>query len=473
MLILSSVFYIHKIMEVEMDKLFKLKENNTSVRTEVVAGITTFMTMAYILAVNPSILSASGMDSNAILMATAIASAIGCFAMAFLANYPFALAPGLGLNAYFAYTVCGSMGYSWKVALFAVFVEGLVFIVLSLTNVREAIFNAIPTTLKKGVSVGIGLFVAFIGLQGANLVVASTSTKVTVVDFRTDFNTVGIGALLAVIGTFIIAILYVKHVKGSILIGIVATWVLGIICQLTGLYKVDAAAGFYSLIPSWRSFGITDFTALSKTFGQVFKADFSGHGIVNFIVVLFSFLFVDMFDTLGTLIGVANKAKMLDENGRLPRIKQALLADAIATSAGAILGTSTTTTFVESSSGVAEGGRTGLTAVTTAILFGLSLFLSPIFLAIPSFATAPALIIVGLYMLTNVMNIDFSDMSEAIPCYICIIAMPFFYSISEGISMGIIAYVAFNLITGKAKEKKVSVLMYVLAVLFILKYIFL
>ena len=331
-----------------MDKLFKLKENNTSVRTEVVAGITTFMTMAYILAVNPSILSASGMDSNAILMATAIASAIGCFAMAFLANYPFALAPGLGLNAYFAYTVCGSMGYSWKVALFAVFVEGLVFIVLSLTNVREAIFNAIPTTLKKGVSVGIGLFVAFIGLQGANLVVASESTKVTVVNFRTNFNTVGIGALLAVIGTFIIAILYVKHVKGSILIGIVATWVLGIICQLTGLYKVDAAAGFYSLIPSWRSF---DVTAISLTFGQCFNLKGLNINILDFIVIMCSFLFVDMFDTLGTLIGVANKAKMLDENGRLPRIKQALLADAIATSAGAILGTSTTTTFVENKKG--------------------------------------------------------------------------------------------------------------------------
>ena len=355
MLILLSIFNIYKIMEVEMDKLFKLKENNTSVRTEVVAGITTFMTMAYILAVNPSILSASGMDSNAILMATAIASAIGCFAMAFLANYPFALAPGLGLNAYFAYTVCGSMGYSWKVALFAVFVEGLVFIVLSLTNVREAIFNAIPTTLKKGVSVGIGLFVAFIGLQGANLVVASESTKVTVVNFRTNFNTVGIGALLAVIGTFIIAILYVKHVKGSILIGIVATWVLGIICQLTGLYKVDAAAGFYSLIPSWRSF---DVTAISLTFGQCFNLKGLNINILDFIVIMCSFLFVDMFDTLGTLIGVANKAKMLDENGRLPRIKQALLADAIATSAGAILGTSTTTTFVESSSGVAEVKRT-------------------------------------------------------------------------------------------------------------------
>jgi AGZA family xanthine/uracil permease-like MFS transporter len=455
-------------MEVEMDKLFKLKENNTSVRTEVVAGITTFMTMAYILAVNPSILSASGMDSNAILMATAIASAIGCFAMAFLANYPFALAPGLGLNAYFAYTVCGSMGYSWKVALFAVFVEGLVFIVLSLTNVREAIFNAIPTTLKKGVSVGIGLFVAFIGLQGANLVVASESTKVTVVNFRTNFNTVGIGALLAVIGTFIIAILYVKHVKGSILIGIVATWVLGIICQLTGLYKVDAAAGFYSLIPSWRSF---DITAISLTFGQCFNLKGLNINILDFIVIMCSFLFVDMFDTLGTLIGVANKAKMLDENGRLPRIKQALLADAIATSAGAILGTSTTTTFVESSSGVAEGGRTGLSSVATGFLFLIAIIFAPVFTTIPGFATAPALIFVGFLMVSAVVEIDFNDLTESIPAYLCLICMPLMYSISEGIAVGVISYVIVNLVAGKAK--KITPLMYVLALLFILKYIFL
>ena len=453
MLILLSIFNIYKIMEVEMDKLFKLKENNTSVRTEVVAGITTFMTMAYILAVNPSILSASGMDSNAILMATAIASAIGCFAMAFLANYPFALAPGLGLNAYFAYTVCGSMGYSWKVALFAVFVEGLVFIVLSLTNVREAIFNAIPTTLKKGVS---------------NLVVASESTKVTVVNFRTNFNTVGIGALLAVIGTFIIAILYVKHVKGSILIGIVATWVLGIICQLTGLYKVDAAAGFYSLIPSWRSF---DVTAISLTFGQCFNLKGLNINILDFIVIMCSFLFVDMFDTLGTLIGVANKAKMLDENGRLPRIKQALLADAIATSAGAILGTSTTTTFVESSSGVAEGGRTGLSSVVTGFLFLIAIIFAPVFTTIPGFATAPALIFVGFLMVSAVVEIDFNDLTESIPAYLCLICMPLMYSISEGIAVGVISYVIVNLVAGKAK--KITPLMYVLALLFILKYIFL
>ena len=317
-----------------MEKFFKLKQNGTTVRTEVVAGITTFMTMAYILAVNPSILSASGMDPNAILIATALASFIGCMAMALLANYPFALAPGLGLNAFFAYTVCGTMGYSWKFALFAVFIDGLIFIVLSLTNVREAIFNAIPLQLKKGVSVGIGLFCAFIGLQNAKIVVGG-ETLVTLVDFRENFNTVGIGALLALIGLMIIAILYVKKVKGAMLIGIIATWILGIICQFTGLYVVNPEAGFYSLIPSWSSF---DIGAIGKTVGQCFdSAVFADFKIVDFIVIMLSFLFVDMFDTLGTLIGVANKANMLDKDGKLPRIKEALLADAIATSAGAVL----------------------------------------------------------------------------------------------------------------------------------------
>lgn len=318
-----------------LESFFKLKENHTNVKTEVVAGLTTFMTMAYILAVNPSILSASGMDANAILMATAIASFIGCFCMALLANYPFALAPGLGLNAYFAYTVVGQMGYSWQFALLAVFVEGLIFIVLSLTNVREAIFNAIPLQLKKGVSVGIGLFVAFLGLQNAKLVVDST-TLVTIVDFTENFHTVGIGALLAVIGLLLISILHVKHVKGSILIGILVTWLLGIVCQLTGIYQVDAANGFYSLIPSWSSF---DITSIRLTFGQCFNLSGTEFNLIDFIVIIFAFLFVDLFDTLGTLIGVANKADMLDKDGKLPRIKQALLADALATSAGAILGT--------------------------------------------------------------------------------------------------------------------------------------
>lgn len=452
-----------------LEKLFKLKQNNTNVRTEVVGGITTFMTMAYILAVNPQILSASGMDSQAILIATALASFIGTIAMAFLANYPFALAPGLGLNAYFAYTVVLQMGYSWQFALFAVFVEGIIFILLSVTNIREAIFNAIPLTLKKGVSVGIGLFVAFIGLQNAKLVVNNDTTLVGIVDFTENFSTVGVGALLAVIGLFIIIILSVKKVKGAILIGIIATWVLGIICEVTGIYTVDAANGFYSLIPAWSNF---DITSLGKTFGQCFAPEaFSNVKIIDFIVIIFSFLFVDMFDTLGTVIGVANKAKMLDKDGRLPRIREVLLADAVATSAGAVLGTSTTTTFVESSAGVSEGARTGLASVVTGLLFLAAIVLSPVFCAIPGFATAPALIYVGFLMISSVVEIDMNDLTEAVPAYLCLIGMPLFYSISEGIALGVISYVLINLVTGKAK--KITPLMYILAVLFVLKYIFL
>ena len=451
-----------------LEKFFKLKENGTNVRTEVVAGVTTFMTMAYILAVNPSILSASGMDAQAVLIATAIASFIGTICMALLANYPFALAPGLGLNAYFAYTVCGSMGYSWQIALFAVFVEGLIFIVLSLTNVREAIFNAIPLQLKKGVSVGIGLFIAFIGLQNAGIVVNNDSTLVSIVDFTADFHTSGISALLAVIGIFITAVLYVKKVKGAILIGIFATWILGIICQLTGLYVVTPDAGYYSLIPAWSSFNLG---AISSVFGQCFKADFSSLRAFDFVAIVCAFLFVDIFDTLGTLIGCATKADMLDKEGKLPRIREALLADAIATTAGAVLGTSTTTTFVESSAGVAEGGRTGLSSVVTGLLFLLAVFLSPIFITIPSFATAPALLFVGFLMISAVTAIDFNDFTEAVPAYLALIAMPLTYSISEGIAAGVISYVVINLISGKAK--KITPLMYVLAVLFICKFIFL
>ena len=459
-----------------LEKVFKLSENKTDAKTEILAGITTFMTMAYILAVNPSILSATGMDSGAVFTATALAAFIGTLLMAIFENYPFALAPGMGLNAYFAYTVVLGMGYSWEYALTAVFAEGIIFILLSATNVREAIFNAIPQNLKAAVSVGIGLFIAFIGLQNAKIVIGgSTLLQLFSVDkynevngVSASFNDVGITVLLAIIGIIVTGILVVKNIKGNILWGILITWLLGIICQFTGLYVPNADLGFYSLLPNFSN-GLS-IPSLSPIFS---KLDFSGIFSLNFIVILFAFLFVDLFDTIGTLIGVSAKADMLDESGKLPRIKGALMADAVATTVGAVIGTSTTTTFVESASGVSEGGRTGLTSVTTAILFGLSLFLSPIFLAIPSFATAPALVIVGLYMLTNVTNIDFNDMSEAIPCYVCIIAMPFFYSISEGISMGVITYVALNLITGKAKEKKVSILMYVLAVLFVLKYVFL
>ena len=453
-----------------LEKMFKLHENNTTVKTAVIGGITTFMTMAYILAVNPSILSASGMNPNAIVMATALAAFIGTLCMALMANYPFALAPGLGLNAYFAYTVCGAMGYSWQFALLAVFIEGIIFIILSLTNVREAIFNAIPMQLKKGVSVGIGLFVAFIGLQNGYLVASSDSTKVTVVNFTENFHTTGICALLCFIGVMIIAVLHHKNVKGSFLIGIFATWILGIICQLTGIYVVDVETGFYSLIPT--HFVSVDFSSLGETFGACFSsAATSDIKILDMIVIVFAFLFVDMFDTIGTLIGVANKADMLDEEGKLPRIKQALLADAVATSAGAVLGTSTTTTFVESSSGVSEGARTGLASVVTGLLFLLAIFFAPLFTTIPGFATAPALIFVGFLMITAVVDIDFSDATEAVPAYLCLLAMPLMYSISEGIAVGVISYVVINVCAGKAK--KIHPLMYVLEVLFVLKYIFL
>lgn len=453
-----------------LEKLFRLKENKTNAKTEITAGITTFMTMAYILAVNPSVLGETGMDPTAVLLATCIASFIGTMCMALMANLPFALSAGMGLNAFMAYTVVLGFGYSWQLALLAVFVEGIIFIVLSLTNVREAIFNAIPFSLKNAVSVGIGLFIAFIGLQNAGITVGNSATLVSIVSFTDNFRTSGICALLAIIGTFITAVLYIKKVKGSILIGILGTWALGIICQFAGVYAPDPDKGFYSLLPT---FEMTDFSKLGETFGQCFKADFGGVGIFNFIVIVFSFLFVDLFDTLGTLIGVSAKADMLDEEGKLPKIKPALLADAVATTSGAILGTSTTTTFVESSAGVAAGGRTGLTSLTTAFLFLISMLFAPIFTAIPSFATAPALIIVGFLMFTSISQLKLSEenYTTAIPAYLCIIAMPLFYSISEGISIGVISYVIINLVCKKHKE--INPIMYVLAVLFILKYIFL
>ena len=453
-----------------LEKVFHLSENHTDVKTEVIAGITTFMTMAYILAVNPNILSDAGMDRGAVFTASALASLEATLLMAAFANYPFVLAPGMGLNAYFAYTVVLQMGYTWQMALAAVFVEGLIFIALSLTNVREAIFNAIPINLKHAVSAGIGLFIAFIGLQNAKIVVDS-ATLVSVYSFKGsiaagNFNSEGITVLLALIGVLITGILIVKGIKGNILWGILITWILGILCEVTGLYQPNADLGMFSVIPDFTSgFGIP---SMKETFMHV---DFSRVLSLDFLVVMFAFLFVDMFDTLGTLIGVASKADMLDKDGKLPRIRGALLSDAIGTSVGALFGTSTTTTFVESASGVAEGGRTGLTAVTAAAFFGLSLFLSPIFLAIPSFATAPALIVVGFLMISAILKVDFNDFTEAIPAYIAVIAMPFMYSISEGIAMGVISYVVINLATGRAKEKKISALMYVLAVLFVLKYV--
>lgn len=449
------------------EKYFKLSDHKVTVRSEIMAGLTTFVTMAYILAVNPQILGDAGMPAGGVLIATAIASAIGCFCMAIFANLPFALAPGMGLNAFFAYTVVLKMGYSYQMALFAVFLEGLIFIVLSLTNVREAIFNAIPLSLKNAISCGIGLFIAFIGLQSSNLVVGNPETLVSFSGLNKNFNTTGICALLCLIGILIIVVLTHKKIKGAILIGILSSWILGMIAQAAGLYIPNIEEGFFSLYPSWSAPHFEEFSGLV---GQAFKIDFSSISPLELFSITFAFLFVDIFDTVGTLAGVAAKADMLDSQGRLPQARGALLADAVATSTGAVLGTSTVTTFVESSAGVEAGGRTGLTAVTTGILFALAMILSPIFIAIPGFATAAALIYVGFSMFTAVVKIDLSDLTEAFPAYLAILSMPLFYSIAEGISMGVVSFVILKLLNGKKKD--ISPLMAVLACIFIFRYIF-
>jgi len=438
-----------------VEKYFKLKENKTTVKMEVYAGLTTFMTMAYILVVNPSILSATGMDQGALVTATALASAIATLCMAFMANYPIALAPGMGLNAFFAYTVVLGMGYSWQIALTAVFVEGIIFILLSIFPVREAIFNAIPATLKSAVGVGIGLFIAFIGFQNAGIVVADGATLVTL------GNVKDISVFLALAGTVITIVMSVKKIKGALLWGILITYALGIICQFMGIYTVDA--NHYSLIPS----GII--SAPPSIAPIAFKFDFSTVFSLDFLIIMFTFLFVDIFDTLGTLIGVCSKAGLLDEDGKLPRIRGALLADAIGTTAGAALGTSTVTSYVESAAGVAEGGKTGLTSLVTGILFILALFFSPIFIAIPSFATAPALIVVGLFMMESITKINFSEFTEGFPAFLTIIMMPLCYSISDGLVFGFISYVLLKLLTGKNED--LSLVTVIITVLFIIKLI--
>ncbi len=440
--------------------LFKLKENNTNVSTEVLAGFTTFMTMAYILVVNPNILSAAGMDKGGVFTATALAAFIGCIMMALLANYPFGLAPGMGLNAYFAYTVASE--YGWELALFAVFIEGIVFLLFSFFNIREAIFNAVPKNLKNAVSVGLGVFITFIGLQNAGIVVKDPSTAVALGDIKS------VAPVLAMLGVVITAVLTIKKVKGALFWGILITWALGIICQITGIYQVNVEQGQFSLIPE----GFISMPPSIKDinlFTAFNSIDFGIVKITDIIIIVFAFLFVDMFDTIGTLIGVSEKANFLDKNGKLPRLKQALLADAVATTAGAMLGTSTTTTFVESASGVAEGGRTGLTSTVTGLLFLVALIFSPIFVVIPGFATAPTLIIVGLFMIENVVNIDFSDYTEGLPAFITIIMMPFAYSIADGLVFGFLSYVFLKVLTGKAKD--VSKVMYILSILFIIKLI--
>ena len=449
-----------------MEKLFKLKEHNTTVKTEVMAGITTFLTMAYILAVNPNMLSASGMDNGAVFTATALASALATFIMAFWANYPIALSAGMGLNAYFAYTVClgqlNGIDDPWKIALAAVLVEGIIFIILSFFKLRETIVNAIPENLKYGITSGIGLFIAFVGLKGAGVVVSDDSTLVALGNFGRP------EVALCLIGILVIAVMNHYNVKGSILWGILITWVLGIIAQLTGWYVVDPDAGAASLIPSLSASSFIP-PSISSTFC---KFDFAwiGSHVSEFVVIVFSFLFVDMFDTIGTVIGVAEKADLLDEDGNLPRVGRVLMADAIGTVAGSMLGTSTVTSFVESSSGVAEGGKTGLTAMTTGILFLVALFLSPIFLAIPSFATAPALVIVGFFMASSIKKMEFDgDLADAVGGYLAFLMMPLTYSIANGIMFGVLAWFIIKVCTGQLK--KIHPVMYIVCALFIIRVI--
>lgn len=425
-----------------MEKFFKLKEHGTNVKTEVIAGFTTFMTMAYILAVNPDILSATGMDKGAVFTATVVSSIIATLIMSLLANLPFALAPGMGLNAFFAFTVVLGMGYSWQTALTAVFIEGIIFITLTLFNVREAIVNSIPVNMKRAISVGIGLFIAFIGLQNAKIIVNNDSTLLGLGNITSG------SGLLAILGIIITAILLAYNVKGAILLGIFITTIIGI---PMGLTKLSPHASF--IPPSLEPIA--------------FKLDFSNIFSSNMFIVMFTFLFVDMFDTVGTLVGVCTKANMLTKGGEVPRCKQALFADAVGTVVGACLGTSTVTTYVESASGVAEGGKTGLTSLVVAILFTISLFLSHIFLSIPSAATAPALIIVGLFMMTPILEINFYDYTESIPAFICIIFMPFAYSIAEGITFGVLSFTILKFVSGKTKD--ISLLTWILSALLLIK----
>lgn len=425
-----------------LEKLFGFDRNVTRVRTEVLAGITTFLTMAYILAVNPNILSATGMDKGALFTTTVIASAFATLLMAFYAKLPFGLAPGMGLNAFFAYTVCLTMGYTWQFALTAVLIEGLIFILLTVTNLREKIVDAIPVTLKNAIGAGIGLFISFIGLQNAGIIVNNDATLISMGNITSGT------ALLGMIGLVVTSLLLVKGVRGALLFGILITTLIGI---PMGITKFD---GIFSTPPS-----------IEPIFWQ-----FEWHNIFTkeMIVVVFTFLFVDMFDTIGTLVGVTTKAGMMDKNGKIPHLKQAFMVDAIGTTAGAMLGTSTITTFVESASGVGEGGRSGLTAFVTAVCFLLSLFFAPFFLSVPGAATAPVLILVGLMMMSSVLKVNFADYSEAIPAFICIIFMPLAYSISDGIVLGMISYVLINLLTGK--YKKLTIGMYILAAIFVLKF---
>ncbi|HAQ52236.1 MAG TPA: guanine permease [Lachnospiraceae bacterium] len=447
-----------------LDRIFRLQQNKTSVKTELIAGLTTFVTMAYILAVNPAILSETGMDSNAIFVATALASGVGTLLMACFSNLPFALAPGLGLNAYITYEVCTIMGLPWQAGLLGVLIEAVIFLVLTLTNVTTFLFNAIPKDLVKGLTVGIGLFIAFIGFQKGKVVVASEETLVKIVDFNGSFHTDGISAILCLIGIIVTGIFYVRKVKGSILIGVGVSWILGIIAQLTGLYEVGP--DYPSVIPT--KFIFDDFKSFSDSFAACFNVDMSSVKAIDIVTIVFSLLFVDIFNVMGSLLGCSANTSMVDENGKVRGMKRALVADSVANAFGAICGTSTTTIYVESSAGINEGGRTGLTSIVTGLLFIVSLVIGPIFIAIPGFAVAPALIFVGFLMAMNVVDINFKNPAQSIPAYLCFICMPILYSISDGIGVGIISYVVINLIAGNFK--KINPLMYILAGLFVLKF---
>jgi adenine/guanine/hypoxanthine permease len=427
-----------------LEKFFQLKDNKTTVRTEILAGITTFMTMAYILAVNPSILSATGMDKNALFTATALASVIATLVMALVAKLPFALAPGMGLNAFFAFTVVLGMGHSWQFALTAVFLEGIIFIILTAFNIRELIVNAIPMAMKHAVSAGIGLFIAFIGLQNAGVIVNNDAVLVGLGDMGSA------PVILALSGLVLTGVLLALKVKGALLIGILVVTVVGIPFSVTNLPESSLVSLPPSIAPIFMKF----------EFSEIFTLDM--------LIVLFTFLFVDMFDTVGTLVGVSDKAGMLDKQGRVPRVKQALFADAIGTTAGAMLGTSTVTTYVESAAGVAEGGKTGLTSLSVAGMFAIALFFAPVFTMVPGAATAPALILVGFFMMSPILKINFEDYTESIPAFLTILMMPLTYSIAEGIVFGMLAYVLLKLLTGKQKD--LTVVMIILAVLFILKF---
>ncbi len=442
-----------------MEKLFKLKENGTTVKTEIIAGITTFLAMAYILAVNPNYLGGIvGATPGSIFTATAVSAAIATLCMAFFANYPVALASGMGLNAFFAYTVCGAMGYSYEVALTAVLVEGIIFLLLSLCNFREALVNQIPSNLKFGITAGIGLFITIIAMLGAGIVVPDAATTVAIGSFNSP------QFILSIVGLLIIGVLHHYKVPGSILIGIIATWILGIIAELAGWYVVDVEAGVFSVIPAFDGWKLEAPALFKFDFGFIIK-NFS-----TFLVIMFTFLFTDIFDTVGTLIGVASKGNLLNEKGELPKAKGALLADAVGTVAGACLGTSTVTSYVESSAGVSAGGKTGLTALTTAVMFIIALVLAPVFTAIPSFATTPAMIFVGLLMFTAVKNIDFdSDIADLISCFVAITFMPLTYSISNGIMFGMLTWVILKIFTGKIKD--VKAVMWISTALFVLYFV--